>query len=122
MDPKWLKGHIAYTLSKYNMSLMAMGWASELKQYNIASNALWPKTTIDTAAVRNLLGGEALVKMSRKPEILADAAFHIFSKPSTACTGNCFLDEDVLAAEGITELDIYSVVPGAKLYKDLFVD
>ncbi len=122
MNPKWLKGHIAYTLTKYNMSMMAMGWAAELKQYNIASNALWPKTTIDTAAVRNLLGGEALAKMSRTPEILADAAFHIFSKPSSQCTGNCFIDEDVFAAEGITDLEKYSVVPGAQLYKDLFVD
>ena len=122
LDPKWLKGHIAYTLTKYNMSLMAMGWAAELKQYNIASNALWPKTTIDTAAVRNLLGGEALAKMSRTPEILADAAYYIFNKSSTQCTGNCFIDEEVFAAEGITDLSKYSVVEGAKLYRDLFVD
>lgn len=122
MNPKWLKGHIAYTLTKYNMSMMALGWAAELKQYNIASNALWPKTTIDTAAVRNLLGGEALAKMSRIPEVLADAAFYIFSKPASQCTGNCFIDEDVFAAEGIRDLSKYSVVPGAQLYKDLFVD
>ena len=122
LNPKWLCGYIAYTLSKYNMSMMALGWAEELKKYNIASNALWPKTTIDTAAVRNLLGGEALANMSRKPEILADAAYYIFSKPSASCTGNCFIDEDVFAAEGITDLEKYSVVPGAKLYKDLFVD
>jgi citronellol/citronellal dehydrogenase len=122
MNPKWFKGHIAYTLTKYNMSMMAMGWAAELKQYNIASNALWPKTTIDTAAVRNLLGGEALAKMSRTPEILADAAFYIFSKAASLCTGNCFIDEEVFVKEGITDLDKYSVVPGAELYKDLFVD
>ena len=122
LNPKWLGGHIAYTLTKYNMSMMAMGWAAEFKKNNIASNALWPKTTIDTAAVRNLLGGEALANMSRVPEILADAAFYIFSKTSAECTGNCFIDEDVLAAEGITDLDKYSVVPGAKLYRDLFVD
>lgn len=122
LNPKWLKGHIAYTLTKYNMSMMAMGWAEELKQYKIASNALWPKTTIDTAAVRNLLGGEALAKMSRTPEILADAAYAIFSKPSAQCTGNCFIDEDVFAAEGITDLGKYSVVEGANLYRDLFVD
>jgi citronellol/citronellal dehydrogenase len=122
MNSKWLKGHIAYTLTKYNMSMMAMGWAAELKQYNIASNALWPKTTIDTAAVRNLLGGEALAKMSRIPDVLADAAFYIFSKPSSECTGNCFIDEEVFAAEGITDLSKYAVVPGAQLYKDLFVD
>lgn len=122
MNPKWFKGHIAYTITKYNMSMMALGWAAELKQYNIASNALWPRTTIDTAAVRNLLGGEALAKMSRTPEILADAAYYIFSKPSSQCTGNCFIDEDVFAAEGITDLSKYSVVAGAQLYKDLFVD
>jgi citronellol/citronellal dehydrogenase len=122
MNPKWFGGHIAYTLTKYNMSMMAMGWAAEFKKSNIASNALWPKTTIDTAAVRNLLGGDALAKMSRIPEILADTAFYIFSKPAAECTGNCFIDEDVLAKEGITDLEKYSVVPGAKLYRDLFVD
>ncbi len=122
MNPKWFANHLAYTLTKFSMSMMAIGWAAELKKYNIASNALWPKTTIDTAAVRNLLGGEALAKMSRTTDILADAAYYIFSKPSTQCTGNCFVDEDVLAAVGITDLSKYSVVPGAKLYKDLFVD
>ena len=122
MNMKWFAQHLAYTLTKYNMSMMAMGWAAELKKYNIASNALWPKTTIDTAAVRNLLGGEALAKMSRTPEILADAAFYIFSKSSAACSGNCFIDEEVFAAEGITDLNKYSVVPGSTLYKDLFVE
>jgi len=122
MNPKWFGGHVAYTLAKYNMSMMALGWSVEFKKNNIASNALWPKTTIDTAAVRNLLGGDALAKMSRTPEILADAAFYIFSKPAAECTGNWFIDEDVLAKEGITDLDKYSVVPGAKLYRDLFVD
>lgn len=120
--PKWMGPHIAYTLTKYNMSMMALGWAAEFKKEGIASNALWPKTTIDTAAVRNLLGGEALANMSRTVDILADAAFYILSKPSIQCTGNTFIDEDVLAAEGITDLSKYSVVPGAQLYKDLFVD
>ncbi len=122
MNPKWFGGHVAYTLAKYNMSMMAMGWAAEFKKDNIASNALWPKTTIDTAAVRNLLGGEVLANMSRTPAILADAALYIFSKPSAECTGNWFIDEEVLAAEGITDLGKYSVVPGGKLYRDLFVD
>ncbi len=122
MNPKWFAGHVAYTLTKYNMSMMAIGWAAELKQYRIASNALWPKTTIDTAAVRNLLGGEALAKMSRTPAVLADAAYYILRKPSVECTGNCFIDEDVFAAEGITDLSKYDVVPGAQLFKDLFVD
>lgn len=122
LNPKWFAGHVAYTLSKYNMSMMALGWAGELKKDRIASNSLWPKTTIDTAAVRNLLGGETLAKMSRTPAILADAAWIIFNKPSDQCTGNWFIDEDVLAAEGITDLSRYAVVPGAQLYRDLFVD
>jgi citronellol/citronellal dehydrogenase len=122
MDMKWFVNHISYTISKYNMSMMAMGWAAELKKHNIASNALWPKTTIDTAAVRNLLGGDALAKMSRTPEILADAAHAVLKKASAICTGNCFIDEEVLKGEGITDFEKYSVVPGATLYKDLFVD
>ena len=122
LNPKWLAGHVAYTITKFSMSMMAIGWAAELKQYRIASNALWPRTTIDTAAVRNLLGGEVLAKMSRTPDILADAAFYIFNKPSADCTGNCFIDEDVMAKEGITDLSHYNVVPGATLYRDLYVD
>ncbi|WP_153797864.1 SDR family oxidoreductase [Foetidibacter luteolus] len=121
MQPKWLGNHIAYTLSKFNMSMMALGWAEELKKYNIASNALWPKTTIDTAAVRNLLGGEALANMSRKPEIVADAVYYILSKTNLQYTGNTFIDEDVLKAEGIDDFSHYSVVPGGKLYTDLFI-
>lgn len=121
MDPKWFGGHVAYTMSKYNMTMIALGLAGELKKYNIAANALWPRTTIATAAVQNLLGGDALMNMSRKPEIIADAAFYILGKPSTECTGNTFIDEEVLALEGITELDHYAVVPGGKLYPDLFL-
>ncbi|HRH50516.1 MAG TPA: NAD(P)-dependent oxidoreductase [Panacibacter sp.] len=121
IDPKWLGPHVAYTITKYNMSMMALGWAAEFKNAGIASNALWPRTTIDTAAVRNLLGGEVLAKMSRTPEILADAAYYILGKPSAQCTGNTFIDEQVFAAEGITDLEKYSVVPRAKLYQDLFI-
>jgi len=121
MDLKWFKNHVAYTLSKYNMSMLALGWSEEFKPYGIASNALWPRTTIDTAAVRNLLGGDALAKMSRKPEIIADAVHYILSKPSLECSGNTFIDEAVLAKEGITDLSAYSVVPGAQLYNDLFL-
>lgn len=119
---KWMGGHIAYTLTKYNMSMLALGWAAEFKDDGIASNALWPKTTIDTAAVRNLLGGEALANMSRTPEIIADSVYYILSKTGLAYTGNTFIDEEVLAKEGITNLDQYSVVPGGQLYPDLFVD
>jgi len=121
LDPKWLGPHVAYTMSKYNMSMMAIGWAKEFKKDGVASNALWPRTTIDTAAVRNLLGGEALAKMSRTPDILADAAYYILSKPSAECTGNTFIDEEVFAKEGITDLSRYSVVPGGQLYQDLFL-
>lgn len=121
MDPKWFGNHVAYTMSKYNMSMIAMGLAEELKAYHIAANTLWPRTTIATAAVQNLLGGEMLMRMSRTPEILADAASYILQKPSSTCTGNFFIDENVLAAEGITDLSHYSVVPGAQLYGDLFL-
>ncbi|MFC4231182.1 SDR family oxidoreductase [Parasediminibacterium paludis] len=121
LTPKWIGPHIAYTLTKYNMSMMAIGWAEEFKNIPIASNALWPRTTIDTAAVRNLLGGQDLANMSRTVDILADAAYYILRQPAGQCTGNTFIDEAVFAAEGITDLSQYSVVPGAKLYQDLFV-
>ena len=121
MNPKWLSPHVAYTMSKFTMSMMALGWAEEFKKDGIASNALWPRTTIDTAAVRNLLGGVALANMSRTVDILADSAYYILSKQNLECTGNTFIDEDVLAKEGITDLSKYSVVPGGKLFQDLFV-
>jgi citronellol/citronellal dehydrogenase len=121
MDMKWFSNHLAYTMSKYNMTMIALGHATELKKFNIAANTLWPKTTIATAAVQNLLGGQMLMNMSRTPEIMADAAYYILSKASTQCTGNTFIDEEVLAAEGIVDLAKYSVVPGAQLYTDLFV-
>ncbi len=121
LDKKWFGDHVAYTMAKYNMTMIALGLAEELKKYKIASNALWPKTTIATAAVKNLLGGDALIKMSRHPEIIADAAYYILSKPSTECTGNTFIDEEVLALADITDLSEYSVVPGGRLYTDLFL-
>ena len=121
LAPKWLAPHVAYTISKYNMSMMTLGWAEEFKEDGIAVNALWPRTTIDTAAVRNLLGGEALAKMSRTVDIIADAAFYIVTKEKLAYTGKTFIDEEVLAAEGINDLEKYSVVPGGKLFYDLFL-
>ncbi len=121
MDPKWFDKHVAYTLTKYSMSMMTIGWAKEFAKEKIAANSLWPRTTIDTAAVRNLLGGQMLANMSRTVDILADAAYYILRQPSTECTGNLFIDEQVLAKEGITDLEKYSVVPGGKLYSDLFV-
>ena len=119
--PKWFANHVAYTITKYSMSMMTIGWAEEFKTEKIAANSLWPRTTIATAAVNNLLGGESLMRMSRRPEILADAAYFILRQPSTECTGNLFMDEEVLAKQGITDLSDYSVVPGAQLYNDLFV-
>jgi len=121
LDMKWFANHLAYTLSKYNMTMITLGLAAELKKYKIACNTLWPQTTIATAAVQNLLGGDMLMNMSRTPEIIADAAYIILSRDSTECTGNTFIDEVILATDGITDLQKYSVVPGAKLYKDLFL-
>jgi len=121
MDMKWFANHLAYTISKYNMSMIALGLAEELRKYKIAANTLWPRTTIATAAVKNLLGGDMLMNMSRTPDIIADAAYYILNKPSASCTGNTFIDEQVLANEGITNLDMYSLIPGAKLYNDLFI-
>jgi citronellol/citronellal dehydrogenase len=123
LNAKWLGSHLAYTLSKFNMSMIALGLSAELKPKRIAANALWPKTTIATAAVNNLLGGEMLMKLSRTPEIIADSVFYILQKPADQCTGNCFVDEEVLAAEGITDLSGYAYVPGnTNFYNDLFVD
>src|SRR5205823_4064969 len=104
-----------------DMSMMTLGWAAEFKKDKVAANALWPRTTIDTAAVRNLLGGAMLANISRKPEILAEAAYYIVRQTSVNCSGNLFIDEEVLSKEGITDLEKYSVVPGAQLYNDLFV-
>ncbi len=121
MAPKWFGSHLAYTISKYGMSMVAIGLAEELKKYKIASNCLWPKTTIATAAVKNLLGGDNLIKMSRHPEIMADAAFFILNKNAADFTGNSYIDEDVLAEEGVSDLTEYAVIPGGKLYPDLFL-
>jgi len=120
-DMKWFKSHVAYTLTKYNMSLLAASWAEEFKNDGIASNSLWPGTLIATAAVKNLLGGEKLFQVSRKPEIMADAAFYILSRDARTSTGNHFIDEEVLQAEGITNLEEYAMTPGVPLQKDLFL-
>jgi citronellol/citronellal dehydrogenase len=121
MDAKWFAPHVAYTMAKFGMSMCVLGMAAELKPRGIAVNALWPRTTIATAAVRNLLGGEKMVRASRKPEILADAAYAILTKPSGECTGNFFIDDDVLKAEGITDLSRYAVDPSAELMPDFFI-
>jgi citronellol/citronellal dehydrogenase len=122
LNPKWFAQHLAYTISKYGMSMIVLGLAEELRQLKIAANALWPKTTIATAAVQNLLGGDFLMQMSRTPEIVAEAAYHIFKRSSTECTGNFFIDEDVLKQEGIVDLEKYAVNPQQKLMTDIFLD
>ena len=121
MDPSWFAKHLAYTISKYGMSMIVMGLAAELKEHRIAANALWPRTTIATAAVQNLLGGDFLVQRSRTPQIVADAAYHILQRPSFECTGNFFIDEDVLREQGITDFTQYAVNPDNKLMTDLFL-
>ena len=121
MDPKWFAHHVAYTMSKYGMSMCVLGMAEEFKKEKIAVNALWPRTAIATAAVKNLLGGESAVKHSRKPEIVADAAYYIITEPSDQCTGNFFIDDEVLIEHGVTDLSHYSVVPGERLIPDFFL-
>jgi citronellol/citronellal dehydrogenase len=121
LDARWMGPHIAYTMSKYNMSMMSLGWAAEFRQLGIAANSLWPATTIATAAVQNLLGGDVLMRMSRKPEIVADAAFYILSRNARECSGYLFLDEEVLSSEGITDFTPYAVHPGEALQRDLFL-
>ena len=122
LEPRWLGPHIAYTIAKYGMSLCALGFAEEFRADGIASNALWPRTLIATAAVQNLLGGDTAMARARRPELYADAAYAVITRPSRECTGNTLLCEDVLADEGVTDLDRYSYVPGADLQVDLYVD
>ena len=122
LDPKWFSRHVAYTMAKYGMSLCTLGMAEEFRRDNIAVNSLWPMTSIDTAAVRNVLGGDAMAKMSRTPEIMADAAYHVLSKPASE-TGNFFIDENVLKAAGDWDAARYRQ-PGhnGALMADFFVD
>ena len=122
LEPKWLGPHLGYTLAKYGMSLCALGWAAEFREDGIASNALWPRTLIATAAVQNLLGGDEAMARSRRPELYADAAYAVMTRPSRECTGNTYLCEDVLKEEGVTDLSPYAYVEGAELGVDLFVD
>jgi citronellol/citronellal dehydrogenase len=121
LEPKWFASHLAYTLSKYGMSMCVLGMSEEFKPLGIGVNALWPRTIIATAAVENLLGGESSIRRSRKPEIMADAAYIILTRDSRETTGNFFVDEEVLASEGITDLDTYATEPGSELIQDLFL-
>ncbi|MEZ4827014.1 MAG: NAD(P)-dependent oxidoreductase [Bacteroidia bacterium] len=120
IEKKWFAPHVAYTMAKYGMSFCAYAMAEEFKRDGIAANCLWPRTAIATAAIE-MLGGEQMMNQSRKPDIMADAAYYVLRQDSSACTGNFFLDDEVLANEGITDLDHYAYVPGAKLIHDFFI-
>ena len=121
MKEKWFAPHVAYSMAKYGMSLVVLGLAGELRHQGIAVNALWPRTTIATAAVKNLLGGEALMKASRTPAIVADAAYLVFNKPARQFTGQFLIDDTFLASEGVTDFDRSRVDPAQRLFVDFFV-
>ena len=121
METRWFAPHVAYTMAKFGMSMCVLGMAGEYKSAGIAFNALWPRTAIATAAVKNLLGGDQAMRGSRKPEIMADAAYVIFNRPAKECTGNFFVDDDVLKSAGKTDLGEYAVDPSASLLPDFFV-
>ena len=121
MKPVWFKNHVAYTMAKYGMSMCVLGMSAEFKRDGIGVNALWPRTAIDTAALAMIPGVDTAA--CRTPEILADAAYIILNRPAADCTGNFFVDDEVLASEGITDLDKYAVVPGTKDFLlDFFLD
>jgi citronellol/citronellal dehydrogenase len=121
-DPRWLAGHSAYTLSKMGMTMITLGLAADEAEAGIGANCLWPRTIIATAAVQNLLGGDEAMRRARSPEIVADAAHAILVRDPRSCTGNAFMDDEVLAEAGITELDRYAAAEGADLSLDIFVD
>ena len=121
MEAKWFKNHVAYTMAKFGMSMCTLGMSAEFAKDGIAVNSLWPLTTIDTAAVRNLLGGATLADMSRSPDIMADAAHAILTRPSREATGNFYIDELVLREEGVTDFSIYAQGEGGKIAADFFV-
>jgi citronellol/citronellal dehydrogenase len=120
-DGRWLRVHSAYTLSKMGMTMITLGLAADEAEVPIAANCLWPRTIIATAAVQNLLGGDEAMTRARTPEVLADAAFEILGRPPAECTGNAFIDDEVLAEAGITDLSAYGP-PESDLQLDLFVD
>jgi citronellol/citronellal dehydrogenase len=121
-DPKWLRGHAAYTVSKMGMTMLTLGLAADEAGNGVAGNALWPRTLIATAAVQNLLGGDEAMKRARTPEIYADAAYEIVQRDPKECTGNAYIDDEVLAEAGVTDLSKYDAAPDADLALDLFVD
>ena len=121
MNSKWFSNHVAYSIAKFGMSLCVLGMAEEFKEKGIAVNALWPRTAIATAAVKNILGGDELVKVSRTPEIMADAAYVILTKDSRDFTGNFCIDDNLLADNGVTDFSKYAEVPFSQLAPDFFV-
>ncbi|RUT97193.1 SDR family oxidoreductase, partial [Mesorhizobium sp. USDA-HM6] len=121
MKAKWFKSHVAYTMAKFGMSMCTLGMSAEFAGAGIAVNSLWPISTIDTAAVRNLLGGATVAAMSRSPDIMADAAHAIFLRPSREATGNFYIDEEVLRAEGVTDFSVYAPGGADQLAGDFFV-
>ena len=121
LEAKWFAGTLAYTMAKYGMSMCVLGMAEEFRERGVAVNALWPRTAIDTAAIA-MIGGDEMRRRSRKPEIVSDAAHWILTRPSRECTGNFFLDDEVLAKAGVTDLDRYAVEPGQELFRDFFLD
>jgi citronellol/citronellal dehydrogenase len=121
MEARWFAPHVAYTMAKFGMSMCVLGMAEEFRRDGIAVNALWPRTTIDTAAVRNLLGGSDTGNRSRKPDIMGDAAHAILTRPSREVTGRFFIDDEVLRAEGVTDFDRYLVAPGVVPLPDFFI-
>jgi citronellol/citronellal dehydrogenase len=121
MKEKWFAAHTAYSMAKFGMSLVVLGLAGELRPKKIAVNALWPRTVIATAAVQNLLGGDSVIRQSRKPEIMAEAAYAVFSRPSTELTGRFLIDDNFLAENGVADFDQYRVDPTQSLAQDFFV-
>ena len=122
LDPKWFKPHVAYTIAKYGMSLVVLGLAEEFRTHGVAVNALWPRTVIATAAVAMIPGAQSQTARMRKPSIVADAAHAVLTRDARGCTGNFFIDEDVLRDAGVTDFGRYAVVPGQPLMTDLFLD
>ncbi len=121
MKEQWFAPHLAYTMAKFGMSLCVLGLAGELRPQGIAVNALWPRTTIATAAVKNLLGGDALMRASRTPDIMADAAYVVFNKPARSFSGKFLIDDLVLSEAGVTDFERYRVDPSRDLQPDFFV-
>lgn len=121
LNPRWFGGHVAYTMAKYGMSMCVLGMAEEYKG-KVGVNALWPRTAVATAAVKNLLGGDETMAVSRKPQVMSDAAHAILTRDAATCGGNFFIDDAVLVEAGVTDLDQYSMSPGSELMPDFFLD